>query len=83
MSTICYACRHFKNLEPNSPRQDVWYNHICTASPRKQDKDPVTGRIMSVGVNAAGDTYYTEERFAYCRDINKGSCEKYGEKKRK
>ena len=26
----CFFCSNFKNEEPNSDRQGVWYNHVCS-----------------------------------------------------
>lgn len=73
-TTICYNCIHFFNNEPNSPRQDVWYNHLCRASPRQPIADPVTGKSGYKGVNDLGGEYITDEPYDYCRKLNKGLC---------
>ena len=32
-ATVCTQCVHFINREPDSPREHVWYNHLCEATP--------------------------------------------------
>lgn len=63
MITICIRCQNFRNLEPTGPRKDVWYNHLCTASPLPKVIDPYDGRLK-----------HEDQPFAFCRDINNGSC---------
>jgi len=72
--TICYRCRHFKNLEPGSVRADVWYNHICMAVIRAHGINPVTGREEYKTVNDLGREVLVEERHPHCRDLNQGEC---------
>lgn len=80
MITICYKCKHFKNLEPNSVRADVWYNHICTAFTRDRMTNPVTGKTQYVDNNDLGRTIYHDKPYPYCRDINtNGNCPHYKE----
>jgi len=75
MPTVCYQCKHFKNLETDSPRADVWYNHVCTAVTRDKMTNPVTGREQYVENNDLGRTVYTDQPYAYCRDVNtNGRC---------
>ena len=66
--TICVDCKHFKNLEPHSDRADIWYNHLCLASPLEKKRNPVTGKVESIG---------SQHDFAYCCNINNGNCAKY------
>lgn len=75
--TICKECKHFKNLEPNSARSDVWYNHLCKASPLPKTIDPMDGKLKPQSVNSLGMSYFSENEFHYCRDINDGACKLY------
>lgn len=72
--TICGDCRHFLNREPTGPRSDVWYNHMCSASPRPDAIDPVTGKHGYAGKNDLGGAFVTDERYMFCRDVNTGNC---------
>ncbi len=65
---ICYECGHFKNLEPGSVRADIWYNHLCMASPSERWVSPTTGKEET----EKGQDYQ------YCRDINPDdACKKF------
>jgi hypothetical protein len=76
--TICKNCHFFKNLEPDSPRKDVWYNHLCKASPLKKEIDPYDGEEKYVQINSLGAKYYTDKGFEYCRNINSNrNCSKF------
>lgn len=75
--TICAKCKHFLGKERGTPREDIWYNHFCTASPRKVEIDPVTGKERYYAVNDLGQEYYTHEKYMFCRDVNKGNCPKF------
>lgn len=67
--TICKNCTHFLNLEPGSPRADVWYNHLCKASPLPVVLNVVTGKMGPA---------IEDEAYSFCRDINRdGNCEKF------
>lgn len=70
----CYTCQHFKNSEPNGPRKDMWYNHLCKAAPLDVTINPVTGEACCKSRNDLGQEYYTNQMFEYCREINKGDC---------
>jgi len=72
--TICYNCRHFTNLEPDSVRADIWYNHICKAHPLELGVNPVTGKAMAISTNDLGQQTYGNIMFDYCRNHNTGSC---------
>ena len=51
---LCFQCEHFLNLEPNSQRRGVWYNHVCT-----KDFTPI---------KLDGEDDYSENTKVYCRD---------------
>lgn len=80
--TVCYECVHFKNLEPRSPREHVWYNHVCTATPLPVQRDPVTGQLQNVSRNDLGREIFTDQPFQFCREINKGNCPLFEKKGR-
>jgi hypothetical protein len=75
--TVCKECQHFINLEPDSPRADVWYNHLCGASPLPKKTDPLDGKLKPYHVNDLGGEYFSEHELHYCRDINDGACLKF------
>ena len=79
-NTICHLCSNFINLDPNSPRKDVWYNHICKANPLPQKINLVTGKMESYGVNDMGKEYFTDDKFQYCSNINFGKCKQFENK---
>lgn len=67
--TVCRHCKHFIGLEPDAPRKDVWYNHLCKAWPRPVAIDPYDGKLKPLdGKN------YAEHFYDYCRDHNGGNC---------
>lgn len=71
-------CRNCKNARCEEKGSNIWYNWYCTASPREEATDYVTGEKGFKGVNDLGGEYVTNEQFFHCRDINKnGQCEKY------
>ena len=70
--TVCTQCVHFMNLEPGSPREHIWYNHLCKATPLPTKVDPCDGKTKPHGVNDLGGEYFTENRFQYCRNVNDG-----------
>lgn len=72
--TICFNCQHFRHKDQS---RDVWYNHHCGAMPLPMAADPVTGRTMHYKQNDLGKSYFTEEAFAYCRDVNDGNCKHF------
>jgi len=72
---LCVNCDFHKHIIKNSSAPNVWYNHFCSANPRKCAINPVTGEACFMGVNDFGQKYYTKDAFKYCRDINKdGEC---------
>ena len=75
--TVCTTCLHFYNREPGGPREHVWYNHLCKASPLPTKVDPYDGVVKSYGMNDLGMEYFSGEKFAYCRDVNDGKCPKW------
>ena len=75
--TICIKCEHFVNLEPASPREHIWYNHLCKASPLPTKIDPYDGKTKRYTVNGLGNEYFTENQFEYCRNVNDGKCSKF------
>lgn len=75
--TICTQCVHFKNLEPHSARKDVWYNHLCQATPLPKKVDPYDGKMKPCAVNDLGREHFTENEFQYCRELNDGKCPKF------
>lgn len=78
MVTICKQCRHFLNREPGSAREDVWYNHLCQATPLPTKIDPYDGQEKPYGQNDFGDEYFSPDRkFEFCRKVNDGNCPKF------
>ena len=78
--TICVDCHFHTNLEPRSPRADIWYNQICTAPAveRPQVQDPVTGKLAYSYFNDVGDEVFVDEPHPHCRQINtNGNCLHY------
>ena len=75
--TVCTRCVHFMNLEPGSPREHVWYNHLCKATLLPVKVDPYDGKTKSYGKNYLGSEYFTENQFQYCRNVNDGKCPKF------
>ena len=73
--TICVECKWHCGAVPEA----VWYDHRCQnpGLKRIQEQDPVTGLIGFTGVNSLGQPYQTDAEFPYCRDINKGNCERF------
>ena len=68
MKAICFKCRNFKNLDRFGYGWDIWYNHICLASEKRNEESPVTGTRSR----------YIEDRFKACRDVNEdGDCKLY------
>ena len=78
--TTCKECKHFKNKEPTEPREDAWYNHLCTAHPREKIINPVTGIKGYSGVNFFGARYITDDPYEFCRDHNDGFCKDFAGK---
>jgi hypothetical protein len=77
VTTVCTRCRHFMNLDPHSCRADVWYNHLCLATPLPTRIDPYDGKVKPCGVNDLGTPYFSDEAFQNCRYVNNGNCQKY------
>lgn len=75
--TICTKCKHFKNLEPDSPRKDVWYNHLCQVNKLPVEIDPYDGVEKPHGKNDLGIKYASDTPFKYCRDCNNGICQEF------
>lgn len=75
--TVCYECVSFKNLEPSSPRKDVWYNHLCLANPLPTEIDPVDGEEKPCTINDLGRKVFVDNRYKYCRDCNDGNCPQF------
>lgn len=75
--SVCTKCRSFMNLEPGSPREHIWYNHLCKATPLPTAIDPYDGKTKPCGVNDLGNKYFTENQFQYCRNVNEGNCPKF------
>ena len=76
-ATVCTQCVHFINREPDSPREQVWYNHLCEATPLPTKVDPYDGKTKPYGSNDLGGEYFTENQSRYCRDVNDGTCPKF------
>lgn len=78
-ASVCVNCGHFRNLEPGSARQHVWYNHICKANPLPTAVDPYDGKKKPYNGNAVGNQCFNDDGQSYecCRDINNGHCPKY------
>lgn len=70
--TVCCKCANFRNLEPNSVRSDVWYNHVCLAHKESRELNYTTGKME----------YSYGDKYAKCRDINvDGNCSEYEPKR--
>lgn len=80
MPTLCIECKHHRHIVQNPAAPHVWYNHQCGAVEREPTIDPVTGESGYLGRNDLGTTYITEDRYAFCRDINRGNCEYFSPK---
>jgi hypothetical protein len=78
--TVCKECKHFCNIDLDSPRADIWYNHLCKASPLPKGIDPTDGKSKSVSTNSFGTLYFSDDVYHKCRDINDGSCRLYEKK---
>lgn len=76
-TTICVECASFKNLDPNSPRKDIWYNHICLANSFPKKINPVNGQLTPYTVNDLGKECFTDKEYRYCRDCNDGKCKQF------
>jgi hypothetical protein len=78
-TTVCTQCKNFMNLEPTSPRKDVWYNHLCKTSPLPTKTDPYDGKKKPFASNSIGNEFFLEEKegFKFCRDVNNGRCSKF------
>jgi len=75
--TICINCSNFINLEPNSSREDMWYNHLCKANSLPTKIDFFDGKEKPYGINDLGKEYFSEHPYKYCRDCNDGHCAKF------
>ena len=75
--TVCLQCAHFINLEPGSPREHVWYNHLCKATSLPTKVDTYDGKTKPYSVNDNGDECFTKNLFEYCRNVNNGKCLKF------
>ena len=76
--TICADCKHLMRKEKGS---DTWYHLFCKKTGRKQEIDPVTGKMMFCETNSLGEFLYTEDRYKYCRSVNtEGMCRKFEKK---
>ncbi len=78
--TICKRCKYFINIDPFSCRRDVWYNHLCRASPLPKKVDPYDGKMKSYRLDRLNRVCFTQHDFEYCRDVNDGSCLKFQKK---
>lgn len=63
-TTLCINCEYLINLEPDSVRCRIWYNHLCRAMPRKQRRSVYDGKFEG-------------KAYEYCRDVNKGNCKHF------
>ena len=75
--TICYNCMNFLNLDPNSARKDVWYNHLCTANRLPRKINPIKGKKEFYEINNLGNECFSDKEFKYCRDCNNGKCKDF------
>lgn len=76
--TICVECVHHSGSDAS---KNYW-NHLCCHPnfERIAEQDPVTGNIGFVGKNDLGGTYFTQDRFPHCREINNGNCDYFESK---
>ena len=77
--TVCVNCKHHNASDQSSPRRDCFYNHFCEhpTCERPKEQDPVTGLIGYASRNDLGQVSIGDQRFPYCRGINRGNCELY------
>ena len=71
--TICVECRHHRK----GGGTDMWYDHYCSARPREEERDPVTGKRGYESRNDLGNLNSTDEQYPHCRSINHGDCQDY------
>ena len=60
---ICINCKHYTG-------SGIWYNHFCLASERELIIDPVTGELLYKSSNDLEQKILTEQKYAFCKDIN-------------
>jgi len=75
--TVCTRCVHFVNREPGSVREDMWYNHLCKATPLPVRIDPYDGKEKHYSTNDLGKEVFSRDEFQYCREVNDGQCPKF------
>lgn len=75
--TICQNCIYFQNIAKNGFNSDVWYNHLCKASPLPREINPTTGENVPVQFNSLGMKYVSPNDYEFCRNVNDGNCPKY------
>jgi len=69
--TICKNCSNLQlKPDPRPSCKYIWYNMYCKASPKEAATDPLTGEPCYSAKNDLGVTYYCDEPFNYCRNIN-------------
>jgi len=71
ITTICKKCKH-KIFEG-----EIWYNQFCSANRLPSGIDPVSGKRKHIAINSRGRKYYTNRKYAYCKDINDGQCKSF------
>ncbi len=81
--TLCVNCEHFANLEPGTPRADVWYNHLCLAHPLPKKIDFYDSQEKPYNINDLGMEILSHHAYKNCRDINDGKCAKFKPKENK
>jgi len=76
--TICVECVHFMNVAvDDKTRSDIWYNHLCLASPLPKRINYVTGIEQHYLENDTGKVVFTDQEYKYCKDVNDGKCPRF------
>ena len=67
--TLCIECEH--HIQSDFYKWKGSQN-FCSASPLESKQDPVTGEMM---------TKYGDQKYDFCREVNKGYCKLFTDKK--
>ena len=66
---LCLECEHHMFTDLNDWKLP---QHFCCAVPLESTQDPITGEQM---------TKYGDQKYEFCREVNKGNCKLFVEKK--
>jgi hypothetical protein len=74
--TICVQCKHL--ILCGDSKSD--WSYLCKKAERIRSIDPVTGKTMYSTKNDLGHEYFTESKYDFCRNVNKGNCKDFEKK---